>query len=255
MSLDATRWAWQQDLRPTQKLVLLSLSDRADERHCCYPSFDRLSSDTGLDVKTVRKVIRELRSLGLLVASEKPGRGYRYRLAGVSDRHKTPTESGTPTKTGTGTKSGRTTPTKSGTPPLPKVVPESTNNLPTESLTPYNPPFAEKVDWFARFWTAYPKKVGKKACLSTWTKRKLDAMGEQIVEDVKRKTQLDSGWQEGFAPNPLTYLNGDRWEDEIQTGKKDRRHMTAAEHRAEAEERRRLEAQLQGRTIEGELVP
>lgn len=31
MSLAATRWAWQQRVTPAQKLVLLSLADRAGE--------------------------------------------------------------------------------------------------------------------------------------------------------------------------------------------------------------------------------
>lgn len=133
VSLDATRWAWQQSLRPTEKLVLLSLADRADELHSCYPSLTRVSQDTGLDIKTVRKVIHELVSRNILAAQESPGRGYKYQLSGVIGRHETTTKSGTPTKSGTTTKNGRTTPTKSGTPPLPKVVPESTSNLPVEA--------------------------------------------------------------------------------------------------------------------------
>ena len=44
MSLDATLWAWKQKLKPAQKLLLLSLADRAGENMECYPSVKRLES-------------------------------------------------------------------------------------------------------------------------------------------------------------------------------------------------------------------
>lgn len=42
MSIDATRWAWTQQITPSQKIVLLSLADRAGEDGYCYPSMARL---------------------------------------------------------------------------------------------------------------------------------------------------------------------------------------------------------------------
>jgi len=67
---------------------------------------------------------------------------------------------------------------------------------------------------FARFWEAYPSKVGKGAAEKAFAKIKpspdlvaqmLDAVGWQA------KTKQ---WQEGFIPNPATWLNQRRWEDE-----------------------------------------
>ena len=69
MSLDATRWAWQQQLRPTHKLVLLSLADRAGEQHQCHPSIARIESDTGLDHDTALEAVATLEALGLLSVS------------------------------------------------------------------------------------------------------------------------------------------------------------------------------------------
>ena len=70
-------------------------------------------------------------------------------------------------------------------------------------------------DWFPEFWDCYPKKIGKKVCAGKWKKRGLDNIGQQIVADVKLKVQNDSQWLEGFSPNPETYINGDRWEDQV----------------------------------------
>ncbi|HCC8380810.1 TPA: helix-turn-helix domain-containing protein [Acinetobacter baumannii] len=67
MSIDATRWAWTAEVQSsTQRLVLLSLADRAGEEHTAWPSIERLAKDTVLDKKTVQKVILELISLGLV---------------------------------------------------------------------------------------------------------------------------------------------------------------------------------------------
>lgn len=67
MSIDATRWAWTTPVKnSSQRLVLLSLADRAGEDHTAWPSIDRLAKDTVLDKKTVQKVILELINLGLV---------------------------------------------------------------------------------------------------------------------------------------------------------------------------------------------
>jgi hypothetical protein len=87
MSLDATRWAWiQSGLRSTDKIVLLSLADRSDENHCCYPSIKRLSNDTCLDRKTVIKCIQRLQYAEKIIADQRSGRSTKYTLIGVEDR-------------------------------------------------------------------------------------------------------------------------------------------------------------------------
>ena len=86
MSLDATRWAWLQDVRPSHKLVLLSLADRAGEDHVCYPSFDRLIKDTGLHRETIMEAIQQLEKLKLVKVSRTDGRSNKYKLIGVESR-------------------------------------------------------------------------------------------------------------------------------------------------------------------------
>ncbi|HBG31321.1 MAG TPA: hypothetical protein DDW98_11945, partial [Gammaproteobacteria bacterium] len=96
MSLDATRWAWmQQGLSAQQKLVLLALADRADERDICFPSVARLSGDTGLDRKTIMRAVASLEQAGIMEVVRSSGAGNRYRLVGVEhreDRGKAPTK-------------------------------------------------------------------------------------------------------------------------------------------------------------------
>ena len=87
MSLDATKWAWEQKCRPSHKLVLLSLADRAGESHECYPSIRRLVADTGLDRETIMDAISIMESMGILQVIRTNGKQNAYKLLGVSSRH------------------------------------------------------------------------------------------------------------------------------------------------------------------------
>ncbi len=91
MSIDATIWAWSASVsKSSERLVLLSLADRADENCLCYPSMERLSNDTLLDIKTVKKVVTDLIDKGFVVdTGDRKGSTQRVRvlrLVGVSKR-------------------------------------------------------------------------------------------------------------------------------------------------------------------------
>lgn len=71
---------------------------------------------------------------------------------------------------------------------------------------------------FGTFWKAYPKKVGKGAAEKAFAKAKPDdALTEKMlsaVEAAKRSSQWrKDGGQ--YIPNPATWLNQKRWEDEL----------------------------------------
>lgn len=101
MSLDATVWAWKKKFTQKKggsspalkKLVLLSMADRADEQHCCYPSSTRLSDDCQINKKTLFKILDELISEGLIFdTGERKGKTKQvivYRLIGVQGRENT----------------------------------------------------------------------------------------------------------------------------------------------------------------------
>jgi len=78
---------------------------------------------------------------------------------------------------------------------------------------------------FDEFWAAYPNKTGKKKCQQKWKTRKLDTLADLIIADVKRRRIDDVNWQDGYIPNPETYINGDRWQDEIKTTRANNRPL------------------------------
>lgn len=66
MSHAATTWAFQQNLPPTDKFILVTLADHANPEGNCFPSVRRLAQLTGFDESTVRRSIAKLVELGLV---------------------------------------------------------------------------------------------------------------------------------------------------------------------------------------------
>ena len=74
---------------------------------------------------------------------------------------------------------------------------------------------------FEKFWKAYPKRVGKKAALKAWTQAKKGNLPDivrlvMVIEKQKRSAQ----WRQNngqYIPNPATWLNQGRWDDEVNT--------------------------------------
>ena len=68
---------------------------------------------------------------------------------------------------------------------------------------------------FEHFWACYPKKVGKEAARKAFNRVKIPV--ERLIEALetqKKSTQwkTESG---RFIPNPATWLNQGRWDDEL----------------------------------------
>ena len=68
-----------------------------------------------------------------------------------------------------------------------------------------------KDSTFLDFWKAYPKKVGKDLALKTWHKKKPNL--DEVLMALEWQTKSQQ-WKDGFIPNPATYLNEGRWQDE-----------------------------------------
>ena len=72
---------------------------------------------------------------------------------------------------------------------------------------------------FDRWWSIYPKKVGKKPAQTIWKRINPDA--DVLIADIQERLARDDQWKRGYVPNPATYLNQERWTDELQQPKPD----------------------------------
>lgn len=158
MSLDATIWAWKAEVESsTQRLILLSLADRAGEDHKCYPSIMRMVKDTKMNRKTIIKVLDDLEQKALIkFTGSIVGNGVKvYQLLGVVGREDetTSTKKGTSGKNGTssnlGTGSNIGTSTENGTSTSTENGTETSTEIGTQNL-PRNLPIESKnkKDWF-----------------------------------------------------------------------------------------------------------
>jgi hypothetical protein len=69
---------------------------------------------------------------------------------------------------------------------------------------------------FENFWSQYPKKVGKLTAKRSWEKLSLDNQQkalEAIVEHRKYWVAKGTDWE--FIPHASTWLNQERFEDEL----------------------------------------
>lgn len=74
------------DLPPFERLVMLSLADRADEDFNCYPSIVDICQRTGMAERSVQNVIKRLVDLGVLTVERGGGRYIRNRYTLVLPR-------------------------------------------------------------------------------------------------------------------------------------------------------------------------
>lgn len=74
------------------------------------------------------------------------------------------------------------------------------------------------TDDFLSFWNEYPKKVGKDAAWKAWKARngtipKISVILAAISTQRASPQWIKNGGQ--YVPNPATWINGGRWNDEI----------------------------------------
>lgn len=69
---------------------------------------------------------------------------------------------------------------------------------------------------FSTFYDAYPRKVSRRAADKAWSAATRRTTAEAIMMGLATQTaagMFDKDKQ--FIPHPATWLNGDRWDDEI----------------------------------------
>jgi len=195
---------------PSEKLLLLTLANYADERMKCWPSQRRLAEDTCLTDRTVRALLAALEGRGIITRVSRD-RQDGSRATDIITRH---LEGGVPE-----TISAPPEIDSRGTGNSFRGVPEMVSALTT--FEPSSEPSEEPSNTtraFDAFWREYPEKVGKGAARLAYSKA-LKRIGTQnaeavILEGVRAANEQSDKWRRGIVPNPATWLNQDRWNDE-----------------------------------------
>lgn len=72
---------------------------------------------------------------------------------------------------------------------------------------------------FDEFWAAYPRKVGKEASRKAWRRIKPTADHHAMILAAIERAKNCEQWRRDngqYIPNPATWLNQGRWDDEVQ---------------------------------------
>lgn len=71
---------WRTRLPQSDKLVLLALSDNANDQGLCWPSVQTLMAKCGMDDRTIQRAIRRLAGAGHVTVNQRAGRSSYYTV-------------------------------------------------------------------------------------------------------------------------------------------------------------------------------
>lgn len=190
MSISAINWALNvvTGITSTQKAVLVALADRADVNGCCYPSYDDICRRSCATRNAVSNALKTFESLGLLTKDKRFSKSTVYTLHISTEMHTA--KSSTVERISDGTD---------------EHISDGTQN---HTLTTIEPP--KEPSPFDEFWKAYPKRVAKPQAER--------AFNRLSKKDQKALMSALSGYpfstEKRYIPNPATFINQRRWEDE-----------------------------------------
>ncbi len=162
-------------------------------------------------INTIRAWQKELEDKGFIEC--KRGGHKKPNLYKLPKLYISNTDTKTDTKTDTNTDTNTDTKTDSI-----KKEKEKEKNTPH---TPQGRSAPEREKRFDEFWQAYPKKVGKGAALKAYAKLKPTEQLHKAMMLALSKQKKSEQWRKErgrYIPNPATWLNQTRWEDDLSTG-------------------------------------
>ena len=104
---------------------------------------------------------------------------------------------------------------------LPDPIEENFQDIKENNTRDNNNPLTPtgESELFDEFWAAYPKHVAKKPARRAWDKLHADRdLLDALLTALEWQTRTEAWQRDGgrYVPNPATWLNGRRWEDEPQ---------------------------------------
>ena len=223
------------DIGPTERLVMITLANFADDKGECWPSISTMMKATGLSRNGLKKVLVRLENDGWLKKANRK----KDTTRNLSNRYKINTKKvGHPVTQGVGhsvTDGGSLSDLGGGSPSDLGVGHSVTgggslsgrNNIPyilNQSLNQSNRTNKPQINTFdetlfEKFWTAYPHKRDKKAAIKAWTKLSVDDdLAKSIMDGLASEIRHRENVTKGFIPEwkyPATWLNGACWENDF----------------------------------------
>lgn len=194
---------WDLDISTSEKMVLLVLADHADdEGRNSWPSIATVARKSSVSPRQAQRILTSLKKRGLVRVEKQAGGNREMRDDRRPNRYWV-TLDGVTSMTPRDDQRGDTHDVNGVTPMSPKPSIEPSNK---DKSVP---------DRFDEFWKAYPNRVAKgaavrafKSALNKCDADTIIAAAAQYASDPKRDPE--------FTAHAATWLNGERWLDEVE---------------------------------------
>ena len=205
----------QQGLKPATKIVLYWLADHHNgETNKCFPSLTRLAECCEMDKTTVIRHIDFLMVHGYVRKKKEVRKDGGYTSNSYILNLAEPKSQNT------------TSPSGKMQPPL--VAKHDTNqgssNLGSNEVV-FVRSIDEVIDFFKEFWSLYPRKIGKAQAEKVFAKALTKIEGDELLQKVELFSEVCKGKDQKFIPHAATWLNQERWNDEIEVPKENLQHQ------------------------------
>ena len=203
-------------------LMLVVLADYSDDEGNSYPAVASLARKCRMTPRNAQYILTTLQASGELrvMKNDGPKGCNRYRINLTSLGTVTPMKPIAPLKAASGVKpisQGGEAGFAKGVKP---ISPEPSLNR-HRTVSSKSSECADTSDLFAKFYLAYPRKVGRPGAEKAFAKCKptpelLAKMLAAIAEQSKALNWTRERLQ--YVPHPATWLNDQRWRDDTQPG-------------------------------------
>ncbi|WP_335944463.1 helix-turn-helix domain-containing protein [Pseudomonas sp. G166] len=196
---------------PLRKLVLIKLADNASDQGECWPSYQHIADQCEIGRSTVKLHIRELEKAGLLRRE--------YRRKGELNQSNVfhlSLDGGAASASGGG--AGDNPPGAGDNPGGGAGTAPRTSHSYEPVKEPKPTVISDTAEGFEQFWKLYPKKKGRKDAAKAWAKLKPNDELRQTLITALGSHCLSEDWAKDggrYVPNASTWLNGERWTDEL----------------------------------------
>lgn len=198
----------QQGIRPATKVVLYWIADHHNsETGDCFPSINRLAILCEMSRRSVETQITALEDLGLLK------RKSQYRDTGGKTANSYLLE-----LTGTLENSDDTQNLRMGSANISHGDTQNLrmNNLVRRNLGNKTNNIDQNEKNFDKFWTTYPRKIGKAAAKQSFFTALQKTNASKIIEAARDFGNSMQDQEKQFIPHPRTWLRQKRWEDVVE---------------------------------------
>lgn len=220
---------------PLRKMVLIKLADQANDDGVCWPSYESIARSCEISRRSVVTHIQWLEDNNFLRierrynAAESKNYSNRYYLTLSNGKpfKKEKSCSGANAALGKKAIDGANDALGDANDALGDATPALSNGAtpaPKPIIKPINETVNEPAIDFEIFWDTYAKKVDTAKCKAKWSKLSLSEQ-EAVMKHIP--LYVASTPDKKFRKNPLTYLNGQCWLDEITTSQRNGSNLVA----------------------------